>query len=55
MCRIRVVQGEYTTKRMSRQHVSEADEADGIVLACRVIPSTDLVVELAPADQPPAS
>ena len=55
VCRIRVVQGEYTTKRMSRQHVSEADEADGIVLACRVIPSTDLVVELAPADQPPAS
>ena len=39
---------------MSRKHVSEAEEADGIALACRVIPSTDLVVELAPElDAPP--
>jgi ferredoxin len=49
VCRIRVIDGDYTTKRMSRAHVSEADEADGVALACRVIPATDLVVELAPA------
>jgi ferredoxin len=54
VCRIRVVEGEYTTKRMSRQHVSEADEADGVALACRVIPTTDLIVELAPAPEPSA-
>jgi ferredoxin len=44
-CRIRVLAGEYESKRMSRAWVSEADEADGIVLACRIFPRSDLVVE----------
>ncbi len=52
ICRIRVVEGEYTTRRMSRKHVTEADEADGFALACRVVPVTDLVVELAPVTEP---
>lgn len=47
VCRVRVVEGAYTTRRMSRKHISEADESEGYALACRVIPSTDLVVELA--------
>ena len=54
-CRIRVISGRYTTKRMSRAHVSEADERRGFVLACRLVPTTDLVVERAPrgaADRP---
>ncbi len=45
VCRIRVLEGQYTTRRMSRRHVSQADEAVGYVLACRIIPTTDLVVE----------
>ncbi len=45
VCRVRVIEGEYTTRRMSRKHVTEADEAEGIVLACRLIPISDLVVE----------
>ena len=53
VCRIRVVAGEYTTRRMSRKHVSEADEAAGIALACRVVPASDLIVELAPPSTPP--
>lgn len=55
VCRVRVVEGEYTTKRMSRKHVSEADEADGVALACRIIPLSDIVVELAPVTDPPAT
>ncbi len=55
VCRVSVVEGEYVTKRMSRKHVSEADEADGVALACRVIPSSDLVVKLAPGDDAPLS
>ena len=47
VCRIRVLEGEYTTRRMSRKHVSETDEAEGVALACRVVPTTDLVIELA--------
>lgn len=48
-CRVRVLAGTYTTRRMSRRHVSPADEADQIVLACRLLPSSDIVVERAPA------
>lgn len=48
VCRVRVVEGDYRTRRMSRKHVSEAEEADGLALACRLIPTSDLVVELAP-------
>lgn len=48
-CRVRVLAGTYATRRMSRRHVSPADEADQIVLACRLLPSSDIVVERAPA------
>jgi ferredoxin len=50
VCRVRIVDGTYTTRRMSRRHVTEADEAEGIALACRVIPTSDITVQCAPAD-----
>lgn len=53
VCRVRVIEGDYRTKRMSRAHVSEADEAAGIALACRVIPTSDIIVELAPGPDEP--
>ena len=46
-CRVRVLSGTYRTRKMSRAHVSEADERAGIVLACRLIPESDLVLRLA--------
>jgi ferredoxin len=52
VCRIRVLDGSYTAKRMSRRHVSDADEAAGIVLACRVVPTSDLTVHCEPAPVP---
>ena len=45
MCKVRVVNGRYDSKRMSRAHVSEYDQQQGIVLACRIFPQTDLVIE----------
>lgn len=45
-CRIAVVSGRYTTKVMSREHVSLEDQQNGIVLACRVWPAGDLTVRL---------
>jgi len=48
-CRVRVLAGTYATRRMSRRHVSPSDEAEQIVLACRLLPSSDIVVERAPA------
>ncbi len=44
VCRVRILEGTYTTKRMSRRHVSEADETVGVVLACRTIPTSDLTL-----------
>lgn len=51
VCRVHVIEGAYDTRRMSRKHVTEADEADGIALACRLIPSSDIVIELAGSGQ----
>lgn len=48
VCRVRVLDGSYDSLRMSAKHISAADAADHVVLACRIIPTTDLVLELAP-------
>ena len=42
VCKIKITSGEYTTRVMSRAHISEEDEANGIVLACRAFPRSDL-------------
>jgi ferredoxin len=48
VCRVRVLDGSYESLRMSAKHISPDDAAAGVVLACRIIPTTDLVLELAP-------
>ena len=45
VCRVRIVRGTYRTAAMSRVHVPAQDEANGIALACRTWPASDLVVE----------
>lgn len=55
VCRVRVIEGSYTTKRMSRRHVSEVDEAAGIVLACRTVPTSNITVRCEPAPVPTLS
>ena len=42
VCRARVVEGRYRHDPMSRAHVSEADEAAGVVLSCAIYPLTNL-------------
>jgi len=45
ICRVQVIgDGKYHTSKMSRAQVSAADEADGICLACKLIPESDLQV-----------
>ncbi len=46
VCKVRVTGGSYRTITMSRQHVSETEEADGIVLACRTYPTSDVSVQV---------
>ncbi|KEA65352.1 Iron-sulfur binding electron transfer protein [Marinobacterium lacunae] len=47
-CRIRVLDGDYESKRMSRAWISEEDEAEGIVLACRIFARSDLCIRPEP-------
>jgi ferredoxin len=45
VCKVRVVEGRYRSAKMSRAHVSVEEQKDGWVLACRITPETDLVIE----------
>jgi len=42
VCKIKVSQGDIEKRVMSRDHVSEAEEEQGLVLACRVKPLSDI-------------
>ncbi|NMG01880.1 2Fe-2S iron-sulfur cluster binding domain-containing protein [Azoarcus taiwanensis] len=46
VCKIRVTSGEFKVRKMSRAYVSEAEEAEGIVLACKTFPLSDLSVSV---------
>lgn len=46
VCKVQVARGEYQKRVMSRTHISESDEREGIVLACRIIPGSDLAVKV---------
>lgn len=46
LCRVRVVEGEYRTGKMSVAKVSVAEQAKGYVLACRLYPLNDLKIEV---------
>lgn len=48
ICKVRILEGEYVRfKNMSRAHVSEEEEAEGIVLACCVKPAGSIVLSKA--------
>ncbi len=47
VCRIKVLDGEYEHKKLSRQHVSEIEEKEGYVLACRMFPKSDIRLKTA--------
>lgn len=44
VCRIHITQGRYQSQKMTRSRISEADEAAGIVLACRISPRSDIAL-----------
>lgn len=46
VCKIRVVDGQFDRRVMSRAHVSSEEEAGGFVLACRITPRTNLAIEV---------
>jgi ferredoxin len=53
VCRMKIQSGSWQAfKPMSRAHVSEADEKEGIVLLCCVQPRSSLVVARAETNMP---
>lgn len=46
VCRIEVLSGSFAAKAMSRSQVSEADQQQGRVLACRIFPGSDLELKV---------
>lgn len=46
ICKVRVVDGDYRTGKMSKLQVSEEEAAAGYALACRLYPLGDLKIEL---------
>lgn len=43
VCKLRVTAGRYEVRKMSRACVSQEEEAEGVVLACKLHPRSDLV------------
>jgi ferredoxin len=47
VCRVKVLnKADYNCGKMSREQVSSEDEADGICLACKLIPESDLTLKV---------
>jgi ferredoxin len=42
ICKVEVLAGSFQKRPMSRSHVSEDDEAHNRVLACCIVPQTDI-------------
>ena len=55
VCRVRVTDGEYTVGVMSATQVDAEAAAQGIALACRLFPSTDLHVTAIGRRVPPGT
>ena len=46
VCKVRIVSGDHSSKRMSKAHISEGEAAEGMALACRVFPEGDMKIEV---------
>ena len=44
VCKVRVLEGNYRHKPMSKAHITNEELGQGIVLACRIFPTSDLTV-----------
>ena len=46
MCKVKILRGQYSNRKMSRAHISVEEEIQGFVLACRATPESDLLVQV---------
>lgn len=52
VCKIRVVNGSFSSKKMSKAHITDKELQDGFVLACRIFPTSDLEIEVIHSPDP---
>lgn len=45
VCKIKVHSGDYSKDKMNRKHISQEEENDNILLACKVFPKGDMDIE----------
>ncbi len=45
VCKIKILSGEYESKKMSRSKVTIEEERDGFALGCRIFPKSDMHIE----------
>jgi len=45
VCKIRILDGNYQSKKMSIKHVSADELAAGVALSCRIFPLSEMTVE----------
>lgn len=46
VCKVRISSGEYRTQKMSRAYVTREEEMEGVVLACRAFPQSEIHLEV---------
>jgi ferredoxin len=46
VCKVVIESGDYRTRKMSRAHISESEEQQGYVLACRCRPTSDITLSV---------
>jgi len=46
VCKVRVLSGDYRAAKMSRAVCTEAEQAQGLVLACKIYPLSDIEVSV---------
>ena len=49
VCRVKVIAGSYKCARMSKAQVSTEQQQQGYALACRLKPTSDLLIECSPS------
>ncbi|PLY11553.1 MAG: ferredoxin [Arcobacter sp.] len=48
VCKVIIHNGDYEKLKMNRKHISEVEENENTVLACRVFPKSDMEIEFIP-------
>jgi len=46
ICKIKILEGDVEQKVMSRKHVNEREQQQGIALACRVFPRSTVTLKI---------